>query len=94
MNSRHIKRFTPIIKEVDSHFECYLDGDWKMQIAMWSFYDYMSSMDKNLEVHGLNFGSWEEFTEELLELEYNFLEKLNVYIQQFDEEQMKEYVFK
>lgn len=77
----------------ESLFTVYLDNNKIMEIPMWSFYLFMSKHDKNLEKYGNNFNEWEQLTLDLLELNYDFLSALNTYIQQFDDEQIEEFMF-
>ena len=92
MNSIRLNSFAILFsKDGESYFECELSGNRKMQIAMWSFYEFAITTDENLETHSLRFNEWEELTEELLELGYDFEPVLNNYIQQFSDEDIDEF---
>ena len=92
MNTMKVKNYqTNFTENEESTFILYLDNNKVMEVAMWSFYLYMSDLDDNLFVYGGIFPGWEELTEDLLELGYDFLTALNTYIQQFDEEQILEF---
>jgi len=94
MNSRTIKNFEFNFLEYDeSSFILTLDNNRLMEIPMWSFYFYVSEFDKNLSYYGNKYPEWEKLTEDLISLGYDFKENLNLYIQQFDDEQMEEFSF-
>jgi hypothetical protein len=93
MNDYKIKNFEIILTEdSESYFNCKLNETIKMQIALWSFYEFMSKTDKELEKHGMLFTEWEDFTRELIELEYDFSVGLNQYLQQFDNDEIEEFM--
>jgi hypothetical protein len=94
MNSRTIKNFEFNFTEYEeSTFILTLDNNSSMEIPMWSFYMYMSDLDKNLSYYGNKYPEWEKLTEDLISLGYDFKKNLDLYIQQFSDEQMEEFTF-
>lgn len=88
---------TFIIKSVDfifsdnqeSYFLIKLNNENRMNIPFWSFYHYMSDIDSNLYNYSSNFDEWEKLTEDLISLNYDFSNGLTIYLQQFDDKQIK-----
>lgn len=94
MNLRTIKNFEFNFTEYEeSTFILTLDNNSSMEIPMWSFYMYMSDLDKNLSYYGNKYPEWEKLTEDLISLGYDFKKNLDLYIQQFSDEQMEEFTF-
>jgi hypothetical protein len=94
MNSRTIKNFEFNFTEYEeSTFILTLDNNSSMEIPMWSFYMYMSDLDKNLSYYGYKYPEWEKLTEDLISLGYDFKKNLGLYIQQFSDEQMEDFTF-
>jgi hypothetical protein len=77
----------------ESTFILTLDNNSSMEIPMWSFYMYMSDLDKNLSYYGNKYPEWEKLTEDLISLGYDFKKNLGLYIQQFSDEQMEDFTF-
>lgn len=75
----------------ESIFILSLDNHKIMEVPMWSFYLFISETDKNLEKYSDKFNEWEMVTSNLMELNYDFQLALNLYIQQFTNEQIEEF---
>jgi len=92
MNNSVVKSFQPILLiDGESYFECILSGNKIMEIALWSFYEFVLENDNGLGVFSSMHEEWESLTEELIEFGYPFEEKLNQYIQLFSNEQITEF---
>ncbi len=77
----------------ESYFRCFLIDNTFIEISFWSFYEYVAKIDKNLKEFALKFGEWEELTNELIEFDYDFKTNLNLYLQQFSDEEMEDFCF-
>ena len=94
MNQRTIKSFGfYFTKSEENLFLIKLDNNRRMEVPMWSFYIYMSAFDENLTYYGGKFPEWEELTEDLISLNYDFKTNLEIYLQQFTDEQIKDFSF-
>ena len=92
MNQRKIKSLDFLFTESEeSLFLIRLDNNRTMEIPMWSFYMYMSDLDENLAYYGGNFPEWEQLTEDLISLGYDFKANLEMYLQQFNDKQIHEF---
>lgn len=92
MNTKTIKSFIAITTEnEESYFDCVLNDGRKIHIAYWSFYQFATEADRQLDEHSLKFDEWEKLTTELLDLEYDFEKNLNLYIQQFTEDEIDDF---
>ncbi len=92
MNDSFIKTFTIDLKEEGaSEFICILNTDRKLKVALHDFYELAIKTDKKLELHSLSCSEWEELTEELIYLEYDFKKVLNEYVQTFSEKQIRNF---
>ena len=89
-----IKTFEPILTEdEESYFRCILFNETYIDIALWSFYEYTANTDENLKQFALKFYEWEELTLELIDFGYDFKTKLELYLQQFSDEEMEDFCF-
>jgi hypothetical protein len=77
----------------DSYFRCYLVDNTFIEISFWSFYEYMTNTDENLRQFVLKFDEWEQLTTELIEFDYDFKTKLNLYLKQFSDEVLEDFCF-
>ena len=89
-----IKTFEPILTEdEESYFRCILVNRTYIEVPLWSFYEYTANTDENLKQFALKFNEWEELTLELIEFGYDFKTKLELYLQQFSDEEMEDFCF-
>jgi hypothetical protein len=89
-----IKSLEPVItKTEESYFKVILDSNRIMEVPMWSFYMYLSEEDENLSQYAGKFPEWEQLTNDLLTLEFPFITKMIVYLNQFTEEQIEDFSF-
>jgi len=94
MKSPKVKDFKiRFSKTQESLFYVLLDNNKKMEVPLWSFFQFVTDADFNLFVYAKNFNEWELLAKDLISLGYDFQEKLNEYIGQFTEEDIKEFSF-
>lgn len=72
-----------------SMLKCELEGSLKFNIPLESFYLKMFDENQELKEYCDNFKDYESFTEDLIELDFNFYDEIQDYINQFDELQIK-----
>jgi|688.fasta_scaffold165783_4 hypothetical protein len=77
----------------ESTFIVLLNIGKKMEIPIWSFFEFVNNRDLNLAKYSERFDEWEELTEDLISMGYNFEEKLTEYVIQFTEEEINEFSF-
>ena len=92
MNDLEVKQFyVKYTMNDESNFIVTLTNNKIFLISLWSFYEFASTKDERLAQYGGKFYEWEQLTKDLTELDYDFVPMLNIYIQQFSEEQMEEF---
>lgn len=94
MNSYKVKSFNLVNKaKYASYFECVLDNEMIFDIDLYSFYEYTITNDVDLAVYAGKFHDWETLSNDLLSLGFNFIEKLNNYIQIFSNSEISEFFY-
>ena len=94
MSNNYIKKYEVVFTESeDSYFDCLLNNNRKIEISLWSFYEFAVTDDKDLKDYALKFHEWEDLTRELTDFGYPFEKLLNKYIQQFSEEDLEDFTF-
>ena len=81
------------IKDKESYFRCHLSNKRIMDVSLWSFYLFINEYDTELWIYGEKFKDWESLTYDLIELNYNFSDSLNKYIQQFKHKEIDEFTY-
>ena len=94
MNNTKLLSYNAIIKfNEESYFKCLLNNKKNFEISFWSFYEFVGNTDEELKRFSLTFDSWEDLTDELVSLGYDFDNKLNEYLQQFTDDEIVDFSF-
>ena len=73
----------------NSYIYMNLENNYKFKITLESFYLEVFEYNHKLRDYCDKFNDYESFTEELIELNYSFIDDLEKYISKFDEIQIK-----
>lgn len=77
-----------------SHIVCYLHNNKLFDIEIFDFYCWLIDITPTLEEYSKNFENWDDLTEDLNSLGFDFTKKCQDYINsQFSESEIMEFVY-